>query len=300
LSETPLTNADFPPLYRAADHSSLDAQRWFLSATKIRLAGLMGAALFGLMVWRADASPVDWSGVLAALCFVIALVVEAYLLKSKPERTWYEGRAAAESVKTLSWRYIMGAEPFGIQRAAAEVDTLFLRQLDDVLGVLKGLDLTPDGAVDQQISARMRELRAAPLAARKAAYDAERIGEQEQWYSRKAKENRDLAKRWQIAMLVFECVGVAGGILKAVGTIEGDVLGFAGAVVAAMTAWLQTKQHRTLATAYAVTALELASVRSRIQYQQSEADWAAFVSDAEGAISREHTLWKASRSVRSI
>ena len=75
---------------------------------------------------------------------------------------------------------------------------------------------------------------------------------------------------------------------------------FAGAMVAAMTAWLQTKQHRTLATAYTVTALELASVRSRIVHQASEEDWATFVSDAEEAFSREHTLWKASRGVRSI
>ena len=67
-----------------------------------------------------------------------------------------------------------------------------------------------------------------------------------------------------------------------------------------MTAWLQTKQHQTLATAYTVTALELASVRSKIAYQNNEADWAKFVSDAEEAFSREHTLWKASRGVRSI
>jgi hypothetical protein len=71
-------------------------------------------------------------------------------------------------------------------------------------------------------------------------------------------------------------------------------------MVAAMTAWLQTKQHRTLATAYAITALELASVRTRIAHQATEADWATFVSDAEEAFSREHTLWKASRGVRSI
>jgi hypothetical protein len=101
-------------------------------------------------------------------------------------------------------------------------------------------------------------------------------------------------------MLLIEILGIGAGILKAIGTIQGDLLGFAGALVAAMTAWLQAKQHRSLAAAYTVTALELASVRSKIRHQQSEADWATFVSDAEEAFSREHTLWKASRGLTSI
>jgi hypothetical protein len=61
--------------------------------------------------------------------------------------------------------------------------------------------------------------------------------------------------------------------------------------------WLQTKQHQVLAHAYAVTAQELSSIRSLIQWQESESDWSAFVDDAETAISREHTLWRAKRGL---
>jgi hypothetical protein len=253
-----------------------------------------------MFVWHRTPSPVDWAGVLTALSFTLALLVEAYLLKSKPERTWYEGRAAAESVKTLTWRYVMDAEPFNIERTPAEADKLFLRQLDDVLGVLKELDLAPDAAVGEQITSAMRAVRAAPLADRKATYEEHRVVEQQLWYSRKAKWNRVRAHRWTLGMLATEVLGIGAGILKAVGTIQGDMLGFTGAIVAAMTAWLQTKQHRALAAAYTVTALELASVRAKIRHQESESDWATFVSDAEEAFSREHTLWKASRGVRSI
>lgn len=81
---------------------------------------------------------------------------------------------------------------------------------------------------------------------------------------------------------------------------DGFFRGLTGALVAAMTAWLQTKQHRALAAAYGVTALELASMRLKIARQSTESDWARFVADAEEAFSREHTLWKASRGVRSI
>jgi hypothetical protein len=39
-----------------------------------------------LFVWKPGQTPVDWAGVLAAVCFGVALLVEIYLLTSKPER----------------------------------------------------------------------------------------------------------------------------------------------------------------------------------------------------------------------
>jgi SMODS and SLOG-associating 2TM effector domain 1 len=98
-------------------------------------------------------------------------------------------------------------------------------------------------------------------------------------------------------MLVIEVIGIICAIWKAVGTLQGDILTFSGVVIAAITAWLQAKQYRTLATAHTVTFLELASIHSKLPHQQNEAEWATFVSDAEEAFSREHTLWKASRGL---
>lgn len=297
--EVSSTEIDFPALYEVADRSSLAAQRRFLQATTLRLTALVGAVFFGLFTWKLRPSGADSTGVLAAICFFIALLIEIYLLKNQPERTWYEGRAAAESVKTLSWRYMMGAEPYNIEQPPANVDSMFLGRLDDVLSVLKDIDLVIGQAVDEQITAVMRATRAAPLSERKTIYEESRVRNQQEWYSRKARWNNDRAVQWTRAMLGVETMGIIAAVLKAAGTIGGDLLGFAGALVAAMTAWLQTKQHRTLAAAYTVTHLELASVRSRIRHQETEADWAKFVSDAEEAFSREHTLWKASRGVRS-
>jgi hypothetical protein len=295
-----LREQDFPAIYRAADNSSIQAQTRFLRATEYRLAGLLGAAFCGLFVWKSNASPVDWAGALAAVSFILALLAELFLLTNKPERTWYEGRAAAESVKTLSWRYMMDAEPFESGKSSHEADQLFLQQLEDVLGVLRELELVPQDIDGEQITSAMQLVRSATLLERKAIYEEERVCEQQGWYSRKAQWNRERANRWTRAMLAVETLGTIAAVLKTVGIIEVDLLGFAGAIVASMAAWLQTKQHRTLATAYAVTALELASVRTRIKHQALESDWARFVSDAEEAFSREHTLWKASRGMRSL
>jgi SMODS and SLOG-associating 2TM effector domain 3/SMODS and SLOG-associating 2TM effector domain 1 len=296
-----LSDDDLPPLFQAADKSSREAQSRFLWATRFRLFGLIGAALFGLFTWKHGSSPVDWSGVLAASCFVVALVVEGFLYRAKPERTWYEGRAAAESVKTLSWRYGVGGEPFNVGvDEEKRVSDLFLEQLRSLLDVVRDLDLASPTSSEGQITRRMREVRASSLAVRKDIYENGRVGDQQKWYQAKASWNKRYAGRWTWAMLAIEIAGVVFGILKAVGTVQGDLLTFSSVFIATITAWMQTKQYRTLATAYTVTALELASVRSKIANQESEAEWAKFVDDAEEAFSREHTLWKASRGVQSI
>jgi hypothetical protein len=295
-----LSDSDLPPLYQAADKSSTEAQSLFFAATRFRLYGLIGAALFGLFTWKHGASPVDWSGVLAALCFVMALVVEGFLYSAKPERTWYEGRAAAESVKTLSWRYGVGGEPFNVGlHEETQVDDLFLARIESLFDVIKDLDLVAPASSEAQITPRMREVRALPLAERRGIYEHGRVGEQQKWYQARANWNKRFANGWTRAMLVLEIAGVVFGILKAIGTIEGDLLTFSGVILAAITAWIQTRQYRTLAIAYTVTVLELASVRSKIANQHTEAEWAKFVNDAEEAFSREHTLWKASRGVQS-
>lgn len=296
-----LRDADLPPLFHSADASSMAAQRQFLWATRVRLFGMVGAVLFGLFTWKLGLSPVDWAGVLAASCFATALVLETYLQQAKPERTWYEGRAVAESVKTLSWRYAIGGEPFNIGvDAEPKVAELFLDRLKTLFEVVRDLNLSPPNSSGEQITKAMRDARASSLLDRKSLYQHYRVEAQQDWYRGKAAWNDHRANNWIGGMLALEVAGVICGILKAVGVIEGDFLGFAGAALATMTAWLQTKQHRTLATAYTITALELASVCSKIASQQTEPDWGAFVNDAEEAFSREHTLWKASRGVRSI
>ena len=85
-------------------------------------------------------------------------------------------------------------------------------------------------------------------------------------------------------------------MLKATGVLRVDLLGLASAVVAGGAAWVQAKQHQTLATAYAVTSQELSTISGQVDWASTEQEWAHFVDQAEEAISREHTLWRASRS----
>lgn len=61
----------------------------------------MRLSLGGVFSWRAGA--VQWAAILSVLCFLSAAAAEVYLLDAHPDREWYDGRAVAESVKTLAW-----------------------------------------------------------------------------------------------------------------------------------------------------------------------------------------------------
>lgn len=300
-SPVSLRNEDLSPAFHAADRSSLQSQERFLCAVRIRLIGLVLAGAFGLGTWKTSGTTADWAGVLAATSFLVTVFVEIYLLRSRPDRAWYEGRAAAESIKTLCWRYSVGAEPFRINvQPGPQIEALFLKQVESVIGILKHITVAAPAAAGPQITAGMRLVREKPLADRKLDYETGRVVDQQTWYQRKALQNSQSALRWGVLVVLLEIAGVCAAIIKAVGLLEGDFLIFAGVLVATGATWLETKQYQNLATAYTVASLELASVRTKIAWQESEEDWAAFVNDAEQAFSREHTLWKASRGIQSV
>jgi hypothetical protein len=96
--------------------------------------------------------------------------------------------------------------------------------------------------------------------------------------------------------VVAEGVGIAAGIAVVLGATGIDLLAVIAALAAAGTAWVQVKQYGSLATAYSIAAQELASISAEVD-TVSEGLWAVFVANAEEAISREHTLWRASRGL---
>jgi hypothetical protein len=101
--------ADFPALFRSADRESQRAQRSYLTSLRVRLGSLVVAA-FGGALTLTTAGGFQVGGGLAFLAFACALGAELFLATTSPLTTWYEGRAAAESAKTLAWRYMVRAD----------------------------------------------------------------------------------------------------------------------------------------------------------------------------------------------
>ena len=290
-----IDESDFPALYHAADRNSLDGQRRFLTAAQLRLVMLVVAAVFGLITWRRGRA--DLAAVVAGAAFFAALLAEVYLLRRRPDRLWYDGRAAAESAKTLTWRYLVGGNPFGLTEVSEEeAERLLLHRFRQIAAELRGAHLVPISDAADQIGPALRRVRSLPLEERRALYRNGRIDAQHAWYRGKARWNERRATQWSLVLTGLEALGLGGAVLKAMGTFGFDLLGLASALVGAGAAWVQTKQHQNLASAYEVASQELAVIGAHGDWASDEPAWAHFVDQAEEAISREHTLWRASRT----
>ena len=107
---TSLAHEDLPGFWREADRASLAGQRRALRLARVRLGGLILAALGGVLTWTVGG--VNLAALLIALGFAAALTVEIVSWVAQPERDCYSGRALAESAKTLAWRYAVCADHF--------------------------------------------------------------------------------------------------------------------------------------------------------------------------------------------
>lgn len=278
-----------PALHRQADAASNSKQAQFMWVTRIRLGLLVFVAAAGMATFPLDGGG-DASGIAAAIGFFGVFMLELFLWRTRPERTWYRARAVAESAKTLAWKYAVHGAPFDEEDGA---DALFVERLD-ALRPKVGSAVSPDDGPPDQITEWMRTSRAKDFEARRALYLRSRIEDQIRWYGGKCRTNERSANIWLFGLVLVNMLGMAAAVLRATGTVGIDALGFLGTLAAVLVAWSQTRQHESLAAAYSTAHGELTIIREKIRQVTAET-WASEVHDAEDAISREHTMWQASR-----
>lgn len=283
---------DFPALYRSADDLSIESQRKFLSALKSHLILLVIAAVLSII--HVD----HWLvAVLQLLSLLGALSCSIYLFSKRPDRYWYAARAVAESIKTITWRYVCRAEPFQADDAMAKNEfSLKLKAIveqnkDTVQALTSFLDAP-------QITLVMTEMRSRNLDARKATYAKSRIGNQLAWYAKKASLNRKSSYKFFWALIIINTIAVICAILR-IKFLEfqlwpTDIL---VAAAASILSWMQAKRFSELAASYALAAHEIGLIREHSLQAVSDKEFSQFVGDAENAFSREHTQWVARQDV---
>jgi SMODS and SLOG-associating 2TM effector domain 3/SMODS and SLOG-associating 2TM effector domain 1 len=299
-----LTDEDLPGFFTAADNASLLGQRQRIRTLAVMLILTVIAAIAGAITIKVTAKNVDVGGIVSGAAFSLALCCSIYLLQMRPERNWYVGRAAAESARTLAWLYAVGGNPFSIESGENPDDYLItrLREIADQLDQLNMLAFSPRGS-GPWITPKMRAIRASTLAVRKEVYSSGRINAQLDWYNQRAQWNGKRGYVWLRITIGLQGIGLIVAVARSFGVINFDLLGLIAAAAAATAAWLEAKDHGTLAEAYTITAFDLTMARERVRNMgdnTSEADWSRFVEGAELAISREHTLWLARGGVRWI
>jgi SMODS and SLOG-associating 2TM effector domain 1/SMODS and SLOG-associating 2TM effector domain 3 len=234
----------------------------------------------------------------SAVSLAVSLGFSIYLKILKPEQIWYGGRAVAESVKSMAWRYMMDADPYPVDLVPADAAQKFVAELKSIVKERQQLAFGLGGefAEEPQITPRMQQLRSSTLEQRRGSYVAERISDQRRWYGGQAESNRSKANIYFALIVLSQFLGLFAAFMLI--THPQSNLKFTGlftSLAGALIAWLQIKQHKEQAQSYSIAELELGFVQQEAQYIADERALSDFVGDAENAISREHTLWVARR-----
>ncbi|WP_395294780.1 DUF4231 domain-containing protein [Kitasatospora hibisci] len=289
-----------PELFWTADKASLDGQRETLRWYRGLISMLVVAAVVGSLPGPEHRGDGDITPLFSVVAFLIAGYFWSRLRRGNPQGRWYEARAAAESVKTLAWKYAVRARPFDGGAESAEVDRGYLLQLEDVLRAFEDPEIVPPGTVPE-ITAEMRRARSGSLTERRTLYLRTRVEGQRTWYRSRAEACETQAVSWGLGVAALIILGAAAAIAQAVGALPVHIFGASSAAAAAVIAWTQLKQLRPLAAAYQLAARELENVGNQLsdldlRAPDAEQRWARLAAEAEDAVSREHTTWRARRA----
>ncbi|MCX4747315.1 DUF4231 domain-containing protein [Kitasatospora sp. NBC_01287] len=298
---TAIDEADFlPEPFRTADQASVEAQRQTLRWYRGMILMLVVAAAVSAVIAPSSSGHGSAAPFVSVAAFLLAGYFWARLRRANPQARWYEARAAAESVKTLAWKYTVRAHPFDGPADSPEVDEWYREQVAGVLRTFEaGGSLPPDAA--PEITDGMRQLRAADLTARRTMYLRLRVQGQRTWYLAKADACESQAVSWGLGTVALLIVGGAAAVAQALGAISVSIFGACSAAAAAVIAWTQLKQLRPLVSAYQLAARELDQVWGRLStldlnVPDAEAGWARLAGEVEDAVAREHTSWRARRA----
>lgn len=290
MTQLHVTSDDLPGLYQSADQASLDAQQRYFTGLRWYL-GLLILAAFVSYLYPNNV----WGALASAGLFLATLGILVFLRLTRPDDTWYNGRAVAESVKTRSWRWMMRADPYEDADNLEIVSKIFLNDLKTILDHNSSLShsLQSTEAVKDPISAVMKQVRSLDVSERLAVYVQQRIKNQSDWYWLKSRFNKQRSSRW-----FWVSVGLHGvAILMLLYRINDQTISLPVEVIAtaasAALTWLQAKKHNELSSAYVLAAHEIVLIKAESTSVTNERQLSEFVVNSEAAFSREHTQWVA-------
>lgn len=290
MSNLKITSDDLPGLYQSANQASLNAQEYYFRGLRWYLILLICAAFISY------ARPSDILGaLLSAGLFLITLGILIFIRVQRPDDTWYNGRAVAESVKTRSWRWMMRAEPYEDCDNIEIVSKQFISDLKTILDQNRSLShsLQSTTAAKDPISKVMKDVRSSSVEDRLAVYIDQRVQNQVEWYWHKASFNKRRAQQWFWVSVFLHATAIAMLLYR----IKEPALSLPVEVIAtaagAALTWLQAKKHNELNSAYALTAHEIVLIKGESDAVHDESQLSEYVINSEAAFSREHTQWVA-------
>lgn len=281
----------YPALFTSSDNYSIKAQENFKNLNRWTLLVLVVATVFSSVTQE------SWAIWTSTALIIISAILSTLMLVLKFEKGWYEGRAVAESIKTLCWKFMTGARPFSINIDETEAQNLLIENFKKVIGHRKDFFtlIGSDFAENEQLPIELLNIRKLSKEQRIGIYKTQRLEKQKKWYTDKTTENKKWTKISFAIIIVAQVLAVISLVLKIKFEFEFSVAPILVTVSTAFIAWLQLRRYQELSQSYLITATELSLIKSKINQVDTESEFSEFVDDSETAISREHTLWLARR-----
>ncbi len=292
-----MLESEFPNYFQASDKASVDAQSTYLNIIRIDLISMIIASALALYNYQQVESKLYVYGI-SGFLLLLSLILTIILKSKKYEDTWYQGRALAESCKTLTWRFVTCSEFFENTIPEIEVKERFVERLKELSEEFKDLRSSLNSKILNLpvISNKMIELRNLGTFERKQNYIANRIENQKNWYSEKAEFNKSKYNLWFGVIILFQGLALISVVfLIKFPDCNYNLVGFFTTIASSAISWLQLKQHQELKQAYTTASQELNFIVTLSEKVNSDDELSKFVLDSENAISREHTLWLAQK-----
>lgn len=292
---------DLPDNYFMYDESAISAQRNHFRLIQFELILLVVVAILSLIVnlfQNETISTIIFSVIF--IIFLIGIIIPAQYSKRQFGRKWFEFRAVAESIKSLAWQYAMACGDFYEENGA---NKLFLQQIKQIKEIYQ---INPDpkqiskGTLND-IQQSMEEVRKKGWQEKRETYIKERIENQITWYTDKAKVNDEYSEKTDKIVIYLQIIGIIICIFLAYTHINGaSALALTVTLIASIIGWSRSKQYAELVEPYQNAARELNEIRQEIELAKGETDLQCLILEAEQAISREHTMWRAKRGLYSL
>lgn len=292
-----MQNSDFPNYFQASDTASVKAQKYYLNITRIDLLSMILASALAIYNYQSTESKLFVYAV-SGFLLLLGLILTIILKTKKYEDVWYQGRALAESCKTLTWRFVCCSEYFENTLDLKEAKNRFVERIRELSGEFKDLSIAMNSKTLNLpiITDKMLEIRAYNLEARKDYYIKNRIEDQKKWYADKAEYNSGKYNFWFWCVIISQAISLISIVFLIVNPeFNWNFVGLLTTISASALSWLQLKQHQELKQAYTTATQELNFIVTLTDQITTEDGFSKFVLDSENAVSREHTLWLAQR-----
>lgn len=292
-----MDNKDYPNYFQASDKLSIDSQKYYLNIIRADLLSMIFAALLAIYSFQITEYKLGVH-ILIGILLLLGLILTIILKSKKYEDIWYQGRALAESCKTITWRFSMCSEYFESNISQEEVKERFITRIKEIANEFSNLSGSLNAKIlnKEIITDKMLELRNLSVNEKKEYYIKQRIENQKKWYAEKAEWNKNKSNFWFWLIIVSQAVALISIVFLIKNPDNNwNLVGLLTTIASSAISWLQIKQHQELKQAYTTASEELNFIKELSYKVTNNEQLSEFILDSENAISREHTLWIAQR-----